>query len=45
LTLIAAFDVVTGKVTYRLGPTRTEQDFAEYLAALLATRDDTPAGI
>jgi transposase len=41
LTLIAGFDVVSGKVNYRLGPTRTEQDFAEYLAALLATRDHT----
>ena len=41
LTLIAAFDVVTGQVTYRIGPTRTEQDFAEYLADLLAQRNDT----
>jgi transposase len=41
LTLIAAFDVVTGQVAYRMGPTRTEQDFAEYLADLLAQRDDT----
>ena len=40
LTLIAAFDVVTGKVTYRIGPSRTEQDFAQYLAELLAQRDD-----
>jgi transposase len=40
VTLIAALDVVTGRVTYRLGPTRTEQDFAESLADLLATRDD-----
>ena len=38
LTLIAAFDVVTGKVTYHLGPTRTEQDFAPWLAQLLAQR-------
>jgi hypothetical protein len=38
--LIAALDVVTGQVTYRLGPTRTEQDFAESLARLLATCDD-----
>jgi len=38
LTLIAAFDVVTGKVTYHLGPTRTEQDFALWLAQLLAQR-------
>jgi transposase len=43
LTLIAAFDVVTGKVTYQLGPTRTEEDFARWLAALLAQRSaDTP---
>jgi transposase len=41
LTLIAAFDVVTGQVTYRIGPTRTEQDFAAYLSDLLAQRDDT----
>jgi transposase len=41
LTLIAAFDVVTGQVAYRVGPTRTEQDFAEYLADLLAQRDET----
>jgi hypothetical protein len=40
VTLIAALDIVTGQVTYRLGPTRTEQDFAESLAELLATRDD-----
>jgi transposase len=38
LTLIADFDVVTGAVGHRLGATRTEQDFAQYLAALLATR-------
>jgi transposase len=37
-TLIADFDVVSGQVGYRLGPTRTEQDFAHSLAALLATR-------
>jgi transposase len=37
-TLIADFDVVTGQVNYRLGPTRTEEDFAQYLAGLLATR-------
>ena len=41
LTLIAAFDVVTGKVTYHLGPTRTEQDFALWLAQLLAQRSAT----
>jgi len=37
-TLIADFDVATGQVGYRLGPTRTEEDFAQYLAALLASR-------
>jgi len=37
-TLIADFDVATGAVGYRLGPTRTEADFAQYLATLLATR-------
>jgi hypothetical protein len=39
-TLIADFDVATGAVGYRLGPTRTEEDFAQYLAGLLATRSD-----
>jgi transposase len=39
LTLIASFDVATGQVTYRLGPTRTEVDFAEWLVELLASRD------
>ncbi len=38
LTLIAAFDVVTGKVTYYLGPLRTEQDFTLWMAQLLAQR-------
>jgi transposase len=37
-TLIADFAVATGAVGYHLGPTRTEEDFAQYLAALLATR-------
>jgi transposase len=37
-TLIADFDVATGAVGYRLGPTRTEEDFARYLAGLLAMR-------
>ena len=41
LTLIAAFDVVTGKVTYHIGPTRTEQDFVQWLEALLAQRSAT----
>ena len=43
LTLIAAFDVATGKVTYRLGPTRTEEDFAQWLGELLAQRSTTTA--
>ena len=38
LTLIAGFEVVTGAVGHRLGATRTEQDFAQKLAALLAAR-------
>jgi transposase len=43
LTLIGAFDVVTGKVTYRLGPTRTEEDFARWLDQLLAQRSASTA--
>ena len=43
LTLIAAFNVVTGRVTYHLGPTRTEQDFAEWLGELLAQRSPETA--
>jgi len=38
LTLIATFCVVTGQVFQWLGPTRTAEDFAAYLAALLARR-------
>jgi transposase len=38
LTLIATFCVVTGTVFPRLGPTRTAEDFAAYLAALFARR-------
>jgi hypothetical protein len=41
LTLIAAFNVVTGQVTDRLGPTRTEVDVAPWLAELLASRRAT----
>ena len=37
-TRIGDFDVVTGAIGDRLGPTRTEEDFAQDLAALLATR-------
>jgi hypothetical protein len=38
LTLIATFCVVTGKVFHHIGPTRTAEDFAAYLAALFAQR-------
>jgi len=38
LTLIATFCVVTGQVFPWLGPTRTAEDFAAYLAALFARR-------
>jgi hypothetical protein len=41
LTRIAAIDVVAGQVTDRLGPTRTEVDFAPGLAELLASRSAT----
>ena len=41
LTLIATFCVVTGKVFHQIGPTRTAEDFAAYLAALFAQH---PAG-
>jgi hypothetical protein len=34
LTLIGAFDVVTGKVTYHLGPIRTEQDLVRKVIRL-----------
>ena len=37
-TLIADFDVATGTVGHHLGQTRTEEDYAQYLAKLLATR-------
>ena len=37
-TLIADFDVAAGTVSYHLGQTRTEADFADYLASLRATR-------
>ena len=39
-TLLAAFDVVTGKVHAQIGPTRTEQDFANYLEALFKKQPD-----
>jgi transposase len=42
-TLIAAFDVVTGKVTGAVGDTRTEQDYTNFLANLLATDTSSTA--
>jgi hypothetical protein len=36
-TLIAAFDVATGKVEGVIGNTRTEQDFARFLGTLLSS--------
>ncbi len=35
-TLIAKFDVATGKVAGQLGPTRTEADFAHFLSPMIA---------
>lgn len=37
-TLIAGFNVATGKVTPQLGQTRTEDDFAHFLTHLIAER-------
>jgi hypothetical protein len=43
-TLIAGFNVATGEVTPQLGPTRTEEDFAQFLSRLLEGRaPDSPA--
>jgi DDE superfamily endonuclease len=36
-TMIAAFDVVTGRVVGTVGDTRTEQDYTTFLATLFAT--------
>ncbi len=36
--LIAAFDVATGKMTGRLGPRRTEEDFAGFLESLFKSQ-------
>ena len=36
-TLIAAFDVATGRVVGTIGDTRTEDDFAAFLSALFQT--------
>jgi transposase len=35
-TLIAGFDVVIGTVVHQLGPTRTEEDYASFVARLIA---------
>lgn len=40
-TLIAAFDVVTGKVIGTVGDTRTEQDYVSFLESLFATGTPT----
>jgi transposase len=40
-TLIAAFDVVSGKVVGAVGDTRTEQDYASFLKTLFATATPT----
>jgi hypothetical protein len=43
LTLIANFEVATGKVIApSLGPTRTEQDFADHIAKPLDTDPEAP---
>jgi transposase len=39
-TLIAGFDVATGRVMGRIGDTRTEQDFADFLQQLLAQESE-----
>jgi transposase len=41
-TLIAGFNVVTGQVNSRLGQTRTEADFADFLGGYLAPRSHVP---
>lgn len=40
-SLIAGFNVATGRVTGQLGPTRTEADYARFLATLLASGSPT----
>ena len=40
-TLIAGFDVTTGKVQGMIGDTRTEEDFARFLRHLLSSAADT----
>jgi hypothetical protein len=40
-TLIASFDVATGKVEGRVGDTRTEDDFATFLDKLLGSAEPT----
>ena len=41
-TLIAGFDVATGKVVGTIGDTRTEADFAAFLSALFKTAPASP---
>ena len=41
-TLMAAFDVVTGKVFGEVGQTRTEEDFAQYLERLIGRDPKAP---
>lgn len=36
-TLIAAFDIATGKISGRVGARRTEKDYAEFLEGLIAS--------
>ncbi len=36
-TLIAAFDIATGKISGRIGARRTEKDYAEFLESLIAS--------
>ena len=43
-TLIAAFDVVTGKVQGTAGDTRTEADYVAFLEALFAS-DESATGV
>lgn len=41
-TLLAAFDVATGEVFGEVGPTRTEEDFAQFLERLIDRDPDAP---
>lgn len=40
-TLIAGFNVVTGKVTGTVGPTRTEEDFVNFIKNTVESQHDT----